>query len=293
MSVSNFRGTGVALVTPFLQSGAIDFASLGKLIDHVISNGVNYIVSLGTTGETPTLTAAERLDVLNYTLTHVDGRVPVVGGIGGNNTAEVLETFEKYPMDKLAGVLSVVPYYNKPSQEGIYQHYKAIATVSSKPIILYNVPGRTGINMLPATTLRLANEFSNIVAIKEACGNIPQSMELVANKPEHFTIVSGDDDLTLSQIACGFDGVISVAANCYTKDFTSMVNAALAGDFVTARSLHYKLLNGIGLLFAEGNPAGVKCVLSEMHICENTFRLPVVPVSEGLHSKIKDFMNTL
>ncbi len=293
MSASNFRGTGVALVTPFLQSGAIDFASLGKLIDHVIGNGVNYVVSLGTTGETPTLTAAEKLEVLNYTLTHVDGRVPVVGGIGGNNTTEVLEAFEKYPMDKLAGVLSVVPYYNKPSQEGIYQHYKAIATVSSKPIILYNVPGRTGVNMLPATTIRLANDFSNIVAIKEACGNMVQCMELINNKPEHFTVVSGDDDLTMAQIACGFDGVISVAANCYTKDFTSMVNAALAGDFVTSRALHYKLLNGIGLLFAEGNPAGVKCALSEMGIGENVFRLPIVPASEGLHEKIKAFVNTL
>jgi 4-hydroxy-tetrahydrodipicolinate synthase len=281
-----FRGTGVALVTPFYTHGEVDYPSLEKLVNHVIEGGVNYVVALGTTAETPTLSTAEKNEVLEFIVTKVGGRVPVVCGMGGNNTQELLQQIKEMNLLRVDGILSVTPYYNKPSQEGLYQHFKAIAQATSKPIILYNVPGRTGINMLPATTLRLANEFEHIVAVKEASGIMSQCMDLVQGKPEHFAILSGDDDLVLPQIAIGMEGVISVAANCFTKDFTSMVNLALDGHFTEARQLHYKLLNGIRLLFAEGNPAGVKCVLGHMNLGGNYFRLPVVPVSAETDSKI-------
>lgn len=288
-----FTGTGVALVTPFQQDGNVDYASLTRLIDHVIDNGVNYLVALGTTAETPTLTGEEKLAVLDYVISHCNGRVPVVCGIGGNNTAEVIHQLHTYPLDKVAGILSVAPYYNKPTQEGVYQHFKAIAQATTKPIILYNVPGRTVTNILPATALKLANEFKHIVAIKEASGNLAQCMELVQDKPAHFAVLSGDDNLILPQVAIGMEGVISVAANCYTKDFTTMVNSALQGDFDTARKLHYKLLPGIDLLFAEGNPAGVKFVLNEMGICPNKLRLPLVAVSEPLADKTRQYLKQL
>lgn len=281
-----FRGTGVALVTPFQIDGAIDFPALEKLIDHVIKNGVNYLVALGTTAETPTLTSKEKKEVLAYIIEKCNERVPVVCGIGGNNTAEVLELLKEYDLSKVSGILSVAPYYNKPSQEGIYQHFKAIATATAKPIILYNVPGRTVTNILPATALRLANEFKNIIAIKEASGVFSQCMDLVNGRPEHFAVLSGDDDLVVPQIAIGFEGVISVVANCFTKEFTDMVNESLAGNFDAARKLHYSLLNNIRLLFAEGNPTGVKYVLSKMAICENVLRLPLVPASEELKAKM-------
>ncbi len=288
-----FRGTGVALVTPFNADGSVDFSSLEKLVNHVIENGVNYLVALGTTAETPTLTADEKKEVLAHIIKFCNKRVPVVCGIGSNNTAEVLHALKTYDLSGVAGILSVVPYYNKPTQEGLYQHFKAIASATDKPIILYNVPGRTVTNMLPATTLRLAKEFKNIVAVKEAVGQMPQCMELVQGKPEGFAVLSGDDDLVLPQLALGMDGVISVAANCFTKDFTDMVNSGLNGDFDTARKLHYKLLKGIGLLFVDGNPPGVKYVLSCMSICGNNLRLPVVPVSEGLAEKIREYLKVL
>jgi dihydrodipicolinate synthase len=288
-----FRGTGVALVTPFNEDGSVDYASLTKLVNHVIDNGVNYLVALGTTAETPTLSADEKLQVLNHVIETNKGRVPLVCGIGSNNTAEVLHLLATYPMDKIDGILTVVPYYNKPVQEGMYQHFKAIANATDKPIILYNVPGRTVANMLPATTLRLANEFKHIVAIKEASGNMAQCMELVQGAPEHFAILSGDDDLVLPQVAIGMQGVISVAANCYTKDFTTMVSNALDGNYEASRKLHYKLLQGIGLLFAEGNPAGVKFSLSEMGICQNYLRLPIVPVTPALADRTRAYMKGL
>lgn len=281
-----FRGTGVALVTPFYSHGEVDYPSLENLVNHVIEGGVNYVVALGTTAETPTLSAAEKNEVLDFIVTKVGGRVPIVCGIGGNNTHEVVEQIASMNLLRVDGILSVTPYYNKPSQEGLYQHFKAIAQVTKVPLILYNVPGRTGVNMLPATTLRLANEFEHIIAVKEASGIMSQCMDLVQGKPSHFAVLSGDDDLVVPQIAIGMDGVISVAANCFTKDFTSMVNFALGGDFENARHLHYKLLNGIRLLFAEGNPAGVKSVLSHMNIGGNYFRLPVVPVSTETDNKI-------
>lgn len=292
MNANKYKGTGVALVTPFKKNKSVDFEVLRRLVDHVISNGVDYVVALGTTAETPTLSSSEKLDILINVIEHVNKRVPIVVGIGGNNTSEIIKQFETYPTDQVDAILSVSPYYNKPSQQGIIAHYKELNKYTPKPIIMYNVPGRTGSNMLASTTLQLANECENLIAIKEASGNMAQCMELVKDRPAHFTILSGDDDLVMAQIACGFDGVISVAANCFTKEFTSMVNAALSHNFSMAQKLHYQLLDGISLLFAEGNPAGVKCVMAEMGLCENEFRLPVVPVSMATHDKIKSFIAT-
>ena len=289
MSIS-FRGTGVALVTPFHKDGSIDFDSLSKLIDHVINNGVNYLVALGTTAETPTLSNEEKKQILAHVVKHNAGRVPVVCGMGGNNTSEIVHLIGAYDWTGVSGILSVSPYYNKPTQEGIYQHFKAIAQACTLPIILYNVPGRTSGNILPTTAVRLANEFEHIVAIKEASGNMKQCMEYVQSAPAHFAVLSGDDDLIVPQAAIGFSGVISVAANCFTKDFTTMVNAALNGDFVSARAHHYKLLKGIDLLFAEGNPAGVKCVLNEMNVCGDTLRLPLVNVSDNTQEAIREYL---
>lgn len=285
-----FRGTGVALVTPFHADGSIDFAALNKLIDHCIQGGVNYLVALGTTAETPTLTSEEKKQVLKAVIKHNAGRVPVVCGMGGNNTAEVLENLSSYDLNGVDGLLSVVPYYNKPSQEGLYQHFKTIAAATELPIILYNVPGRTVTNMLPKTAIRLAQDCANVVAIKEASGNMAQIMELIAGKPDDFVVLSGDDNLVVPQIAVGMEGVISVAANCYTEEFCQMVNAANDGDFGKARNLHYKLLSGIDLLFAEGNPAGVKQVLADMGIIENNLRLPLVKASEELAERLGTFM---
>lgn len=291
--MNQFRGTGVALVTPFNNDGSVDYPALERLVDHVIDNGVNYLVALGTTSEAPTMNAAEKKQVLATIVAKCNKRVPVVCGIGGNNTAEVVAQLAEYDLSNVDGILSVVPYYNKPTQEGLYQHFKAIANATTKPIILYNVPGRTVTNMLPATTLRLANEFKHIVAVKEASGNMSQCMDLVQGKPAHFAVLSGDDDLVLPQVALGMDGVISVAANCFTKDFTTLVNDALAGNYTNAQKLHYKLLEGIRLLFVEGNPAGVKCVLNEMGICNETPRLPIVPVSAGTKEKIQQWLKNI
>lgn len=291
--MNQFRGTGVALVTPFNTDGSVDYAALEKLVNHVITGGVNYLVALGTTSEAPTMSATERKQVLAFIVEKCNKRVPVVCGIGGNNTAEVITQLSEYDLTNVDGILSVVPYYNKPTQEGLYQHFKAIAQATTKSIILYNVPGRTVTNMLPATTLRLANEFKNIVAVKEASGNMGQCMELVQGKPVHFAVLSGDDDLVLPQIAIGMEGVISVAANSFTSDFTTMVNDALAGNYTNAQKLHYKLLEGIRLLFVEGNPAGVKCVLNHMGICNDTLRLPLVNVSNDTNQKIQHYLKNL
>ena len=283
----------MALVTPFKANGSVDFDSLQKLINFVIEGGVQYVVALGTTGETPTLTKEEKLDVVQTTFTTVADRVPVVIGIGGNNTQEVLKDLEAFPIEKATAILSASPYYNKPSQEGIYQHYRAMAMATNRPILLYNVPGRTGSNIAPETVVRLANDFENIDGIKEASGNMAQCMQLLRDTPQDFMVVSGDDNLTLPQIACGMDGVISVAANCFPKDFAAMVNAALDSDFVTARSLNNKLLAGYDLLFAENNPAGVKAFLAELGIIENYLRLPLVPLSDRIHEQVKEYLESL
>ncbi len=288
---TQLQGTGVAIITPFKSTMEVDYDALGKLIDFIIEGGIEYIVTLGTTGETPTLDAEEKADIIHYTFEKVNGRVPVVVGVGGNNTKEVMENLQSYPLEKAAAVLSASPYYNKPSQEGIFQHYKNLAAESPKPVILYNVPGRTGSNIAAETTLRLANEVENIAGIKEASGNMVQCMHILRDRPEDFLVVSGDDHVTLPLIACGMDGVISVAANCFPKDFSDMVRYCLKGDFASARPLHYKCLEGNDLLFAENNPAGVKAFLYELGIIENVLRLPLVPLSNAVHQKVKTYLN--
>ncbi|MGB4843202.1 MAG: 4-hydroxy-tetrahydrodipicolinate synthase [Ferruginibacter sp.] len=287
---TQLQGTGVAIVTPFKTGMEVDFDALGKLIDFIIENGIEYIVTLGTTGETPTLDTEEKFDIINFTYEKVNGRVPVVVGVGGNNTKEVMENLQSYPLEKATAVLSASPYYNKPSQEGIFQHYKNIAAASPKPLILYNVPGRTGSNISAETTLRLAKEVENIAGIKEASGNMVQCMHILRDRPDNFLVVSGDDHLTLPLIACGMDGVISVAANCFPSDFSNMVRFCLKDDYAAARPLHYKCLEGNDLLFAENNPAGAKAFLSEMGIIENVLRLPVVPLSANIHQKVKAYL---
>ena len=292
MSLRNvLKGTGVALVTPFKQNFEIDFNALEKVINFVIDNGCEYLVTLGTTGETPTLDEEEKNAVIYFTYDVVKDRVPVVIGIGGNNTKEVCRNLEHYPLHKAAAVLSASPYYNKPSQEGIFQHYKTLAETSPKPVILYNVPGRTGSNISAATTLRLAEEVENIGGIKEASGNMIQCMHILRNRPERFLVVSGDDHLTLPLIACGMDGVISVAANCFPKEFSEMVRLALLDDLNNARPLHYKCLEGNDLLFAENNPAGVKAFLAELDLIQNVLRLPLVPLSKELEKKVRHYLS--
>lgn len=287
------RGTGVALVTPFKDNMEIDFPALERVIDFVIDNGVEYVITLGTTGETPTLSKEEKIELILFTYEKVADRVPVVVGIGGNNTLSLIKDLETFPLQKAAAVLSASPYYNKPSQEGIYQHYKALAEVSPKPIILYNVPGRTGRNMTADTTLRLAKDFKNIVGIKEASGDMAQSMQILKDKPADFLVVSGDDNLAMPQIACGMDGVISVAANCLPKQFSEMVRLSLKGNFAAAKQLNDQMLEAYDLLFAENNPAGVKAFMAELNLLENNVRLPVVPLSDGLYESVKKYLQAL
>ncbi len=286
------RGTGVALITPFKEDKSIDFDALQAVINFVIEGGVQYIVTLGTTGETPTLSKEEKRDIVAATFSIIAGRVPVVIGIGGNNTAEVIKEIDYLPVEKVTAILSASPYYNKPSQEGLFQHYKAIASATTKPIILYNVPGRTGSNINAATVVRLANEVDTIAGIKEAGGNMAQCMQILRDKPQEFMVVSGDDALALPQIACGMDGVISVAANSFPKDFCNMVNAALDGDFKTARAINNELIAGYDLLFAENNPAGVKAFLSDEGMIKNSLRLPLVPLSSTVHQQVKEYIAT-
>ena len=287
------RGTGVAIITPFKVNESVDFEALGKLIDFIIDNGVFYVVTLGTTGETPTLDRQERLDIIDFTYDKINGRVPVVVGIGGNNTKEVVKDVQNYPLEKAVAVLSTCPYYNKPSQEGIFQHYKAIAEASPKPVILYNVPGRSGRNIEAATTLKLAHEVANVAGIKEAGNNISQCIQILKDRPADFLVVSGDDDLVLPELACGIDGVISVAANCFPKEFSAMVNAGLAQDFILAKKLNDPLIEAYQLLFTENNPAGVKAFLYELGIIQNVLRLPVTALSAPVHQKVKAYLKTL
>lgn len=281
------RGTGVAIITPFNSKGDIDFPALERVINSVINGGVEYIITLGTTGETPTLSKEEKKDIIQFTYEKVKSRVPVVVGIGGNNTAELINDLETYPLDEAIAVLSASPYYNKPSQEGIFQHYKALAKASPKPILLYNVPGRTGRNMTAATTIRLANEVDNIAGTKEASGDMIQCMEILRDRPKDFLVVSGDDALALPQIACGMDGVISVAANSFPAEFTEMVRQALNGNFPAAKKLNDNLLEAYDILFTENNPAGVKAFMAETGIIENYLRLPLVPLSKAVHDRVK------
>lgn len=287
----HLMGTGVAVVTPFTSDNKVDFSALSKLLDFLIYNGVNYIVTMGTTGETPVLSKEEKKSIIEFTYQHVNSRVPVVVGVGGNCTQDVIDDLNYFPLDEAIAVLSASPYYNKPSQEGIYQHYKALASASPKPVILYNVPGRTGRNMTAATIIRLA-KVDNIAGIKEASGDMAQCMEILRDRPEKFLVVSGDDALALPQLACGMDGVISVAGNCFPKAFSTMVQCSLKSDFVNAKRLNDQMIEGYELLFAENNPAGAKAFLYEMGIIQNIVRLPVVPLSESLHDAVKKYIKT-
>jgi 4-hydroxy-tetrahydrodipicolinate synthase len=284
------RGTGVALITPFQSDTSVDYAALEKVINFVIAGGVDYVVTLGTTGETPTLSKEEKKQIALYTFEKVAGRVPVVVGIGGNNTAEVLHELATFPLDKAVAVLSASPSYSKPSQEGLFQHYAALAAASPKPLLLYNVPGRTGRNLSAATTIRLAREVGNIAGIKEASGDMAQCMEILRDKPDDFLVVSGDDALALPQIACGMEGVISVAANGFPRDFSNMVRLALNDDFKGAKALNDRLIAAYELMFSENNPAGVKAAMAEQQLIGNYLRLPVVPLSEGLQVKWKAYL---
>lgn len=284
-------GTGVAIITPFKDNLQVDFDSLGKLIDFNLTNGVNYIVTLGTTGETPVLSAEEKKEIILYTYNYVNDRVPVVVGAGSNDTASLVKELASLPLDKATAILSASPYYNKPSQEGIYQHYKCVAEASPVPVILYNVPGRTGRNMDASTTLRLA-EVKNIVGIKEASGDMVQCMEILKHRPKEFLVVSGDDALALPQLACGMDGVISVAANSFPKEFSTMIAFCLKGDFGNAKEINDKLLEAYSLLFNENNPAGVKAFLHQMNIVQNVLRLPGVPVSDGSFKAIEVYLKS-
>ena len=281
------------MVTPFKANLAIDYDALGNIIDFVIKDGVEYVVTLGTTGETPTLRKEEKKELVQYTYDKVNGRVPVVVGIGGNNTQEVIAEMDELPLEKAIAILSASPYYSKPSQEGLFQHYKALAEATSKPIMLYNVPGRTGRNIDADTIIRLATEVDNIAGIKEAGGDMAQCMKVLRDKPADFLVVSGDDALALPQIACGMEGIISVAANSFPKAFSEMVRYSLKNDFKNAKAINDKLIEGYELLFAENNPAGVKGALAELGLAGNYLRLPVVPVSKGLQEKIKKYVASL
>lgn len=288
MNLKLISGTGVALVTPFDKSGNVDYSSLQKLVNFVIEGGVDFVVALGTTAETATLNAEERINVKETIYEAVDGRVGFVVGAGGNNTQEVIESISNLDSEKVDAVLSVAPYYNKPNQRGIYAHFQAIANSTDLPIILYNVPGRTSSNILAETAIKLANDFSNIVGIKEASGNLGQIMEIIKCKPENFLLLSGDDALTLPILSLGGDGVISVVANAYPKIFSSMVNEMIhGGDRYAALRSHYQLLDITNALFSDGNPAGIKGILEIMNICDNVLRLPLVPVEQNHYELLK------
>ena len=284
---SKFYGTGVALVTPF-RNDNIDFSSLGKLIDFVIKKGIDYVVTLGTTGETPSLSGEEKQDLIRFTVEKVNRRVPVVAGIGGNNTREVIGAFRHYDLQGVDAILSVSPYYNKPNQRGIIQHYKMIGEASPLPIILYNVPGRTGSNIQSETTLQLAEEVKNIFAVKEASGNMDQIMKIIKYRPKDFLVISGDDLITLPIIASGGHGVISVIANAFPFEFSQMTRRALKGDYSQAQKLHYKIDEFTRLIFADGSPSGVKFLLSQMGICKPDVRLPLVPISSQVALALKN-----
>lgn len=284
--MNKFHGTGVAIITPFQADGQVDYEALGKLINYLIDGGLEYIVSLGTTGESATLSNDERKKVWEFTSKAVNGRINLVAGIGGNNTHEVVEQIKSFDIAGYDAILSASPHYNKPTQEGIYQHYKAIAEVSKLPIILYNVPSRTGSNISAETTIRLANDFKNIIAIKEASGNFDQLNQIARDKPEGFLLISGDDPISLPMIALGGVGVISVVGNALPRQMSDMIRTCLAGDFKSAQKAHSQLIDFTRLMFVEGSPAGVKTALKYLGICGDTVRLPLVQVSSSTAEKI-------
>ena len=293
MAQNKFRGLGVALVTPFCTDGSIDFEALNRLVEYQIKGGVDFLCIMGTTAETPTLSSEEKRLLKQRLVERVAGRVPLLMGCGGNNTAAILNDLQNEDWKGIDGILSVCPYYNKPSQEGLYQHFAAIAKASPLPVVLYNVPGRTGVNMTAETTLRLAREFENIVAIKEASGNITQMDDIIKDKPQHFDVISGDDGITFPLITLGAVGVISVIGNALPAEFSRMVRLALKGEYNTSLTIHHKFTELFKLLFVDGNPAGVKAMLSEMGLIQNVLRLPLVPTRLTTMEKISEIVREL
>ncbi len=288
-----FKGLGIALVTPFTQSGAVDYDALRGLLRYQLDNGADFLCILATTGETPTLTKEEKSEIKKIAIDMAGGSVPILMGCGGNNTAAIIEELQTENFYGIDGILSVCPYYNKPSQEGLYQHFKAIANATNMPVVLYNVPGRTGVNMKAETTVRLAEDCPNIVAIKEASGSLEQVDEIIKNKPAHFEVISGDDALTYPMVACGAVGVISVIGNALPKEFSKMLRLEMKGEFEAARKIHHKFTDLFSLLFVDGNPAGVKAVLHEMGFIENVLRLPLVPTRLTTLQRISSILKEL
>ena len=293
MTRNIFKGLGIALVTPFTADGAVDYAALKRLVQFQLDNGADFLCILATTGETPTLTAEEKTNIKNLVVELNHGRVPILMGCGGNNTAAVVDELRNGDWRGIDGVLSVCPYYNKPSQEGLYQHFKAIANATKLPVVLYNVPGRTGINMKPETTVRLARDCQNIVGIKEASGSLEQVDEILKNAPRDFAVISGDDALTYPMGACGAVGVISVIGNALPKEFSKMLRLEFNNEFAAARKIHHKFTDLFSLLFVDGNPAGVKAMLSEMGFIENVLRLPLVPTRLTTKQRISEILKEL
>jgi len=293
MITNKLTGMGVALVTPFKEDETIDFEALARLVEHQIKNGTDYLVVCGTTAETSTLTENEKRELARFVVNCVSGRCPIVLGVGGSNTRAIVEQLQTDDFDGIDAILSVTPYYNKPSQEGMYQHYAAISKVSPRPVVLYNVPGRTGVNMTAETTIRLANEFPNICAIKEASGIFSQIDDIIKNKPKDFMLISGDDGITFPLITLGANGVISVIGNAFPREFSRMVRLALQGDYNNARQIHHHFTELFQLLFVEGNPAGVKSMLALMGFIKNKLRLPLVPNTIKTFEKIRVVLDEL
>ncbi len=288
-----FKGLGIALITPFNEDSSVDYDSLVRLIDYQMSNGADFLCILATTGETPCLSADEKLKIKDIVVNRVKGRIPILMGCGGNNTAAIVNELKTADFRGVDGILSVCPYYNKPSQEGLYQHFKAIAAATKLPVVLYNVPGRTGINMAAATTVRLARDCQNIVAIKEAGGNLEQVDEIIKNKPRSFDVISGDDALTFPMISCGAVGVISVIGNALPKEFSKMIRLQMRGEYDGARKIHHRFTDLFSLLFVDGNPAGVKAMLHEMGMIKNVLRLPLVPTRISTLQRMSEIMKEL
>ena len=288
-----FKGLGIALITPFLEDGSVDYKALIRLVEYQLDNGADFFCILATTGETPTLTAEEKQKIKDLVVDLVGGKVPILVGCGGYNTAEIVQELKTRDFKGVDGILSVCPYYNKPSQEGLYQHFKTIAAATSLPVVLYNVPGRTGVNMKAETTVRLARDCQNIVAIKEASGNLEQVDEIIKNKPKDFDVISGDDALTFPMISCGAVGVISVIGNALPREFSKMIRLQMKGEYDGARKIHHRFIDLFSLLFVDGNPAGVKAMLHEMGYIQNVLRLPLVPTRISTLQRMSEIMKEL
>ena len=293
MAHNIFKGLGIALITPFQEDGSVDYKSLIRLVEYQLNNGADFFCILATTGETPTLSAEEKQKIKDLIVDLVGGRVPILMGCGGNDTAAIVNELQTRDFRGVDGILSVCPYYNKPSQEGLYQHFKAIAAATKLPVVLYNVPGRTGVNLKAETTVRLATDCPNIVAIKEASGNLEQVDEIIKNKPRNFDVISGDDALTFPMISCGAVGVISVIGNALPREFSKMIRLQMKGEYDSARKIHHRFQDLFSLLFVDGNPAGVKCMLSEMGYIQNRLRLPLVPTRISTLQRMSEIMKEL